>query len=113
MKLHQYALLALLAVVRTTAPGHAFLSSWDSATRPYQGGKVPTAGGTTGTTTTTPMPITSATTPESDDVATIASSAHPPRAEEATMKGKRDAKIEHHEVVMHIIGNEAVPLNYD
>ena len=29
------------------------------------------------------------------------------------MKGKRDAKIEHDEVVMHMIGNEAVPLNYD
>ena len=29
------------------------------------------------------------------------------------MKGKGDAKIEHDEVVMHMIGNEAVPLNYD
>ena len=29
------------------------------------------------------------------------------------MKGKRDAKIEHDDVVMHMIGNEAVPLNYD
>ena len=29
------------------------------------------------------------------------------------MKGKRDAKIEQDEVIMHMIGNEAVPLNYD
>ena len=29
------------------------------------------------------------------------------------MKGKRDTKIVQDDVVMHIIGNKAVPLNYD